>query len=461
MIARLSTAGIATCLLSLAVGHAQPSPELPYQTVAKELTAAGLRSCGAYKLLGELSGGIGPRLSGSPNAARAVEWGKQTMERLGFDDVHLEPVLVPHWVRGDVENAAILPTNGGEIPIAMCALGGSIGTPAEGVVAEVVEVKSFGELHSLGDKVRGKMVFFNRPMDPTKFTTFEAYGGAVDQRGDGSMESARMGGVAALVRSMTTRLDNVPHTGAMYYVDSIPKVPGAAISTVAANVLDSLLSVDPHLKVRLRLSCATLPDVESANVVGELRGSEKPGDVIVIGGHLDSWDKGRGAHDDGTGIVQSLEALRLLKGAGLMPKRTIRAVLFMNEENGSRGGKGYAAKDRPGEHPMLAIESDAGGFSPRGFGLSADSVTFGHVARWSYLLDPIGAGKITKGGDGTDISPLGRKGVPTMGLFVDSQRYFDYHHSDSDTIDKVNEREVELGAISMAIISYVLAQEGM
>jgi len=459
MMSRLLPVGFAACIFFTPPAHAQTSPELPYQSAAHDIIVSGLQSCEAYKLLGELSGGIGPRLSGSENAAKAVAWGKETMERLGFDDVHLEPVLVPHWVRGDKEEAFVLSSGGDQVPIAMCALGGSVGTTAEGITAEVLEVKSFDELHALGSKVKGKMVFFNRPMDATKINTFEAYGGAVDQRGDGSVEAARLGGVAALVRSMTTRLDNVPHTGAMHYVDSIPKVPGVAISTIAANLLDSLLSVDPHLKVHLRLSCVTLPDAESANVVGELRGSEKPEDVIVIGGHLDSWDKGRGAHDDGTGVVQCLEALRLLNQAGLKPKRTIRAVLFMNEENGLRGGKAYAAKDRPGEHPLVAIETDAGGFSPRGFGLSADSVTFGRVARWSYLLGPIGAGQITKGGDGADISPLGNKGVPTMGLSVDSQRYFDYHHSDSDTIDKVNEREVELGAIS--ILTYVLAQEGM
>jgi len=432
----------------------------PYQTEAKNITSAGLRSCMAYKILEELSVGIGPRLSGSPNAAKAIEWGKKKMEELGFDNVHLEPVMVPHWVRGSVEEATVIPSSGKEIPVAMCALGGSIATPENGITAEVIEVKSFDELHALGEKAKGKIVFFNRPMDPTKINTFEAYGGAVDQRFSGAAEAAKVGGVAAVVRSMSTRLDNVPHTGMMGYVDSIPKVPTGALSTLASNMLDSLLAVDPHCKIRIKLSCETLPDVESANVVGELKGTEKPEEIIVVGGHIDSWDKGRGAHDDGAGVAQSIETLRLLKELGLKPKRTIRAVLFINEENGDRGGIAYGKKDRPGEHHIAAIETDAGGFTPKGIGVSADSIAFGNIARWSYLFEPLG-GKITKGGGGTDISELGKQKVITMGLNVDSQRYFDYHHSDSDTIDKVNERELELGAISLAIITYVLAQEGI
>ena len=209
----------------------------------------------AYKILEELTVGIGPRLSGSPNAAKAVEWGKKKMEELGFDNVHLEPVMVPHWVRGSVEEATLISSSGKEIPVAMCALGGSIATPENGVTAEVVEVKSFDELHALGEKAKGKIVFFNRPMDPTKYNTFAAYGGAVDQRFSGAAEAAKVGGVAAVVRSMSTRLDNVPHTGAMGYNDSIPKVPTAALSTLASNMLDSLLSVDPHCKIRIKLSC--------------------------------------------------------------------------------------------------------------------------------------------------------------------------------------------------------------
>jgi hypothetical protein len=260
---------------------------------------------------------------------------------------------------------------------------------------------------------------------------------------------------------MTSRLDDVPHTGVMGYADSIQKVPAVAISTVGANRLSDLLNTDKGLKVYIRTSCEALPDVESANVVGEIRGTEMPNEVIVVGGHLDSWDKGQGAHDDGSGVVQSIEALRLLKQLGLRPKRTIRAVAFMNEENGGRGGEAYAAKDRPGEVHIAAIESDMGGFMPRGFAVGTDSIRFQKVARWARLFSFIWADRIVPGGAGSDISWLAPKGIPQISLLPETQRYFDYHHSDYDTIDKVNERELELGAACLAILTYVLAQEGV
>ncbi|MBI1807360.1 MAG: M20/M25/M40 family metallo-hydrolase [Ignavibacteria bacterium] len=461
----IATYGVIFCLLLVPIQlfgqRTDTTQSRPYETVAAQIVSDGLSSGKAFKLLQELTGKIGARLSGSPQASRAVEWGKKTMEELGFQNVHLESFMVPHWVRGTVESATIIRSSSERIAVNVCALGGSIGTPEAGITAEVVEVKSFDELHALGDKAKGKIIFFNRPLDKTKFNTFEAYGGAVDQRGQGAVEAAKVGGVAALVRSMTTRLDDVPHTGAMRYNDSIPKVPAAAISTIGANVLDSILSHAKRVELNLKLGCQSLPDVESANVVGELTGTEKPNEVIVIGGHLDSWDKGQGAHDDGAGSVQSLETLRLLKDLGLKPKRTIRAVLFMNEENGLRGGKAYAEKERPGERHIAAIETDAGGFSPRGFGVQADSLAIPKVAQWSYLFRRIDADRIERGGGGADISELGKKGVPAIGLRVDGQKYFDYHHSDNDTIDKVNERELELGATALAILSYVLAQEGI
>lgn len=432
----------------------------PYEKESNSILATGLKSKKAFKLLEELCIKVGHRLVGSPQAAKAVEWGKRTMEDLGFQNVHLEPVTVPRWVRG-TEDGTIVLTSGENIPLKICALGGSIGTTVDGITAEVIQVKSFDELSSLGEAVKGKIVFFNRPMDPTKFNTFQAYGGAADQRSSGAVEAARFGGIGALVRSLTMRVDDVPHTGAMHYVDTIPKIPAAAVSIIGANLLDSLLAIDKNLKVRLKLECQTLPDVESANVIGEITGSEKPDEIIVVGGHLDSWDKGHGAHDDGAGCVQAIEALRILKELNLKPKRTIRAVLFMNEEFGLSGGIAYANKERPGEKHIAAIEADMGGFSPRGFGVSADSVIFNKISGFSYLLDQIDAGQITKGGGGADISELGRKGVVTIGLRVDNQRYFDYHHSDNDIIDAVNDRELELGAIALAILSYVIAQEGI
>lgn len=446
-------------LFSTAALFAQSSLPL-YLEAASQITKKGLTDPQAYPMLTELTG-IGSRLSGSPQAARAVEWGKNIMLKYGFDSVHLEPVMVPHWTRGKNERAVMI-VGGKKIPLAVCALGGSVATPKKGITAKVVEVQSLDEVKALGKNAEGKIVFYNRPMDPSKVMTFEAYGGAVDQRGQGAIEAAKAGAVAALVRSMTLALDNEPHTGAMRYVDSIPKIPSAALSTLGANWLSALLKSGKKVRVQLVLNCETLPDVESANVVGEIVGSEKPNEVVVIGGHIDSWDKGQGAHDDGAGSVQSIEALRLLKELGLKPKRTIRCVLFMNEENGLRGGKAYAVtKHSPDEKHIAAIESDAGGFAPLGFGVSADSAAFEKFRSLSGVLEIIGADRIRRGGGGADISPFAGTGVPLLGLIVENQRYFDYHHSNKDTIDKVNPRELELGAIALAIFSYAIAQEGI
>jgi len=441
--------------------YPQPAPASPYADAASALMAKGLTELRAFSMLSELTGTIGNRLSGSPQAARAVEWGKKTMQQCMFDSVHLQPVMVPHWVRGSEERASIIDA-GKETPLAICALGGSVGTPKEGISAGIIEVHSLEEAKNLGEKAKGKIVFYNRPMDPTKFSTMAAYGGAVDQRGQGAIEGAKVGASAVLVRSMSLAIDDVPHTGAMYYVDGVPKIPAAAVSTAGANMLSELLRSGKDVRVSMTLSCETLPDVESANVIGEIRGTEKPGEVIVVGGHLDSWDKGQGAHDDGAGAVQSMEALRLLKELGLKPKRTIRCVLFMNEENGLRGGKAYAAAKRPaGERDIAAIETDAGGFAPLGFGISTDSVKFEKLKKLSPALAEIGADRILKGGGGADISPLAEFGVPMIGLEPETQRYFDYHHSDKDTIDKVNPRELELGAVAIAIFAYEIAEEGL
>ncbi len=434
-----------------------------YVDVAETIYDRALTDLSAYEMLRELTQQIGPRLSGSPAAAAAVEWGRQMMEKLGFDRVWLQPVQVPRWVRGSVEEAEVIgsPTVG-DAPLTVCALGGSVGTPELGVVGEVVEVRRFEELKQLGKRLEGKIVFYNRPMDPKRRQTFSAYGGAVEQRTRGAAEAAKYGAVAVLVRSMTTRLDDVPHTGGMHYAEGMPKIPAAAVSTVDAEFLSRLIKKDGTVRVRLRLSCQTLPDVPSANVIGEIRGSERPEEMIVLGGHLDSWDKGQGAHDDGAGCVQAMEALRLLKVLGLRPKRTLRAVLFMNEENGLRGGREYArvAREKGWKH-VAAIESDRGGFAPRGFTVDAPPETVERIARWAPLFRSIQADGIRPGGGGADISPLKRMQVPTIGLYVESQRYFDYHHSDNDTFDKVNERELELGAAAMSVLAYVIAQEGL
>jgi hypothetical protein len=441
---------------------AQANHNQPYLEIARQITRAALAEGRAYHLLAELTS-HGPRLSGSPQAAAAVEWSRQTMMQLGFDNVRLQEAMVPHWVRGPIEEAAIInSTTMGTVPLTVCALGGSIATPEMGLVAEVIEVKSFDELKALGTKAAGKIIFFNRPMDAGKINTFEAYGGAVNQRGSGAIEAAKAGGVAALVRSMTTRLDDVPHTGGMGYQDGVLKVPAAAISTMDANLLSQIIAQEKSVRVRLKLTCQTLPDAPSANVLGEITGIEKPEEIIVVGGHLDSWDKGTGAHDDGAGCVQSIEVLRLLKALNLKPKRTIRAVMFMNEENGLRGGIEYArrANESNAQH-LAAIESDRGGFAPRGFSVEANDSKFSRLASWADLFKELGADNIFRGGSGADISPLVRQGVPGIGFVPESQRYFDFHHSDNDVIAGVNERELNLGAAAMAILCYVIAQEGL
>jgi carboxypeptidase Q len=454
---------LALCLLAVVVSPtlSQPESQHLYDSLAVNLFKRSLAAGKAYETLHELTSTIGHRLSGSPQAARAVDWAEAKMKEFGFENVHREPCMVPHWVRGAPEQAAIILPGGTRIPIKILALGGSIGTPKKGITASVIEVHSLAEAAALGNRAKGKIIFYNRPFDRTKFDTFEGYGGAVDQRVGGAVAAASVGGVLSLVRSITPRLDDVPHAGGMWYNDSIPKVPGVAVSTVGAEKLSELLKKDPNLKVFVKTSCETLPDVPSCNVVGELRGTKRPGEVIVMGGHLDSWDVGQGAHDDGSGVVQSMEALRLLMDLGLRPERTVRVVAFMNEENGARGGRAYAAKERPGETPIAAIESDRGGFMPRGFTTDADSVHLEKLKQWESLFSPIMADRIMEGEGGTDISFLAKKGAIQIGLYPEPARYFSYHHTQEDTFDKVDERELELGAACMAILSYVIAQEGI
>lgn len=428
----------------------------------------GLRENGAYKMLTELCTKAPHRLSGSEGAARAIELTKQMMIDRGFANVHLEAIMVPHWVRGE-EEAYIVADRSVKMKqtmqvqrLAICALGGSIGTPEKGIEADVVEVKNFDQLRTLGEKASGKIVFFNRPFDPTKLNTFEAYGGAVDQRSRGAMEAAKVGAIGVLVRSMTHSSDDVPHTGAMHYADTVKKIPAAAIGIVSANRLSDLLAKGNKVRVLMRLTCKTLPDVQSANVVGEITGTEQPKEIIVVGGHLDAWDKGQGAHDDGAGCVQAIEVVHLLKKLGVKPKRTIRAVMFINEENGNRGGKGYPlAAERNGENHIAAIESDRGGFAPRALSVQGDSMLLKKVQRWQSIFKPLKVDDIIAGGSGVDVSPTVEKGAAGFGLIVEDQRYFDYHHSDNDTIDKVNPRELQLGAIVEAMLCWLISEEGL
>lgn len=430
--------------------------------VIKKIFDAVLSKGEAYKTLTYLTKSIGPRLSGSDGAAKAVQYTKKTMEGYQFDKVFLQDVMVPHWVRGKKEEAYI-ESGKQKIKVPIVALGGSVATPIAGIKAEIIEVKSFEELKALGtEKVKGKIVLFNRPMDATKTNTFAAYAGANNQRGGGASEAAKYGAVGAIVRSLTTLQDDNPHTGGMRYATGVPMIPTAAISTNGANLLSKMLQENPKTQFYFKQNCETLPDAPSHNVVGEIKGSEKPDEIIVVGGHLDSWDLAEGAQDDGAGCVQSIEVLRVLKALGIKPKRTIRAVMFMNEENGLRGGTKYAdlAKQNNEKH-IAAIESDNGGFTPRGFGMVGTDAQIAKITVYKKLLAEYGLNEIGRGSGGADIGPLGQQGTLLIGFKPDSQRYFDFHHAQTDKLEAVNERELNLGAASMAALIYLIDKYGL
>lgn len=418
----------------------------------------------AYDWLNYLSNRIGGRLSGSIEAEQAVEYTKAKLDELGLDQVWLQPVMVPKWVRGTPEFAYYETDPGATTNIPITALGGSVATPPKGLKAKVIEVQGIEQLDELGAaKIAGKIVFFNRPMDATLINTFEAYSGCVDQRGSGAMEAAKFGAVGVIVRSMNLRLDDFPHTGAMNYGDTPEnqKIPTAAISTNGAELLSTSLKLNPDIQFYFKQNCKQFDDVQSFNVIGEIKGSTHPEEIIVVGGHLDSWDLGDGSHDDGAGCVQSMEVLRIFKDIGYKPKRTIRVVLFMNEENGLRGGKKYAeVAQKNNENHVFALESDAGGFTPRGFSFDCSEGNFERVSGWKNLFEPYNVHMFVKGGSGADIGPLKNGKVVLAGLRPDSQRYFDHHHSDNDTFEHINKRELELGAATMASLVYLFDNYG-
>lgn len=435
-------------------------------TMIKQLFNTSLNDGQSYQWLDYLSNNIGSRLSGSLGAELAVDYTKEQMIDLDLDNVWLQPVMVPKWTRGAKEYAYIETAPGVTSIANICALGGSVPTPYGGLKAKVVEVKSFEELKELGrEKIQGNIVFYNRPMQDDLIQTMRAYGGAVGQRYSGASEAAKYGAVGVIVRSMSLSQDDFPHTGAMSYGDT-PKdlrVPACAISTNGANYLSATLKLQPNLLFYFNQNCKSHPDVQSYNVIGEIRGSESPNNFIVVGGHLDSWDLGDGSHDDGAGCVQSLEVLRLLKKVGYQPKHTIRAVMFMNEENGLRGGNKYAEEaKRKEEFHVFALESDAGGFTPRGFSFDTNEDNFQQIKNWENLFSPYLVNRFVRGGSGADIGPLKNQGIISVlaGLSPDSQRYFDYHHAANDTFDKVNKRELELGAAAMTGIIYLMDKYG-
>ncbi len=429
--------------------------------VADQFVRSALTDRKGYHLLKELTD-MGSRLSGSENSVKAIMWAKKKMEEDGFDKVWLQPVMVPHWVRGKVEQAEIVKSKlfkNRKLNIA--TLGGSIGTGKSGISAEVLEVKNFDELKALRDKAKGKIIFMSRPLDPGIIQTFRGYGQAVDQRVFGAMQAAKLGAVGVMIRSITTKYDNVPHTGVMIYNDTIPKIPAVALGYQDADFISNALKKDPHLEVNIKLDCKTLPDAQSYNLIGELTGSEFPDQVIVVGGHSDSWDKGVGANDDGTGIMQSMEVVDLFKRLDIKPKRTIRCVFFINEENGSRGGEKYGeyAKDSPEKH-IAAIEADAGSGSPRGFSIDADSLTIAKMQSWLPVLRRSDIDWVEKGGSGADVGEI-KNAKARIGYIPDPQRYFDYHHSDNDQFAIIHPREFELGSAAMATLVYMIDQYGL
>ena len=428
----------------------------------KSIYDYSLTNSSCYENLRSLCKDVGHRLSGSKSAQKAVEWAEYTMKTTNLDSVYLQPVMVPHWERGDYERV-YWKNNQGKIVNANCtALGGSIGT--DGVLtAEVIEVNSWNQLEKLGNEnINGKIVFYNRPMNPTYISTFMAYGSCVDQRHQGASRAVEYGAVGVIVRSMTLKLDKNPHTGSMGYKNAKNKIPAAAISTVDAHELSVAIRNNNVKSLSIELSCRQLKDTLSYNVIGEIKGSEFPEEIILVGGHLDSWDIGEGAHDDGAGVVQSLQVLEAFKKLNITPKRTIRCVMYMNEENGNRGGKHYAnVVKNSGEYHLFALESDRGGFSPRGYSIDGTDMQLKYLQKFESLLTPYQLHIFKKGYGGVDIGPLKNGEICLVGLVPDSQRYFDFHHAPTDVFENVNKRELELGASAITSIVYLVDKYGL
>ena len=412
----------------------------------------------AYEDLRSLCKDVGARLSGSSEAEMAVEWGKIKLQSYNFDKVYLQEIQVPHWERGTKESAWVKTKAGKLISLKILALGGSIGSNGT-MRGELVVFHSLDELKKAKEsEVKGKIVLLNQPFDAKMVNTFKAYGACYPIRGDGAIEASKLGAIAVIIRSLGSSQDLHPHTGTMHYDDNVAKIPAAALATEHADLLDALAQKE-RIEFIFELDCRSLPDVKSHNVIGEIIGSEFPNEIITFGGHLDSWDAGEGAHDDGAGIVHSIEALRILKSLNYKPKHTLRVVLFMNEENGNKGGLTYAtwSKDR-GEKQIAAIESDRGGFAPRGFSCDGNESQVSFLQSFKQIFEPYELYVFEKGYGGVDIGPLKNsfEGIPLFGFVPDSQRYFDFHHTENDVFESVNKRELELGCAGVSSMVYLL-----
>jgi Zn-dependent M28 family amino/carboxypeptidase len=427
-----------------------------YRDAAGRIIDAAMADDGAWQKLEHLTDSIGPRLSGSDNLERAVEWAEQAMLDDGHANVRTELVMVPHWERGAESGAIVAPA---EHELSVLGLGGTVATPRRGITAEVVVVDSFEALAALpDDAVKGKIVLFNKPMPNFDPDHGAGYDVTVPYRSRGPVEAAKRGAVAAMVRSVTANSLRTPHTGATNYDDKVKKIPAVAVTTEDADLMARLAAKGETVKVKLVTSGKWKRDAKSANVIAELPGRDAPEEIVVIGAHIDSWDVGQGAHDDGTGCAIMMQALTVLKELGLQPRRTIRVVLFTNEENGLKGAIQYATdhKDEIANH-VAAIESDSGGFKPRGFEVQAGPGALAHMKDIGTLLDPIGASRAVEGFGGADLIPLSMSGVPALGLWVDGSTYFDIHHTAADTLDKVDPEHLKMNVATVAVVAYVLA----
>ncbi|MGZ5246405.1 MAG: M28 family peptidase [Flavitalea sp.] len=447
---------LAACFFSLSL-MGQSDDSITIKKISDEIFLNGK----AYENLRVLTKTIGGRIAGSPQMYQSEAWGEKALKDAGADKVWLQECKVPHWTRGAKETATLV-AGSKKMNLDVLALGNSVGTEGKTIKAPVLLINSFDELEQKKDQVKGKIVFYNYQFNSTFVRTFQAYGDASKYRGEGPSRAAKYGALAVIVRSMSHATDNNPHTGSTRYADSLPKIPAMAVGLRDADAMASILEKGTAV-VSMKSNAKMLADTIGHNVIGEIRGSEFPDEYITIGGHLDSWDAGEGAHDDGAGCVHSIEVLRTLKAIGYKPRRSIRIVLFANEENGLRGGNAYAAiaKENNEKH-YFALESDAGGFTPRGFGFSGSDAQLEKIRSWVPLLHPYGASEIAKGGGGADIGPLNRTfGTPVAGLIPDSQRYFDIHHARSDVFEAVNKRELELGAITMTALIYLVDKYGL
>jgi len=416
----------------------------------------------AYHNLEYLTKNFPGRLIGSPNSIAGLKFFKDYFMRLGVDTVYLQEFKSHSWAC-DSSSVTMLKENGSEFPLRTDALGTSLSTPKTGIIAEVIEVQGLEELEKLGtEKISGKIVFFNRPMKDTFINTFEAYGDAVDQRAHGPAEAAKYGAAGAIVRSMTTSLDDFPHTGSSRFKENDVRIPALAISTMAANRLSQELKENPKTKVRIFVAARDLPEITTYNLVAEIRGKVKPEEAIIIGGHIDSWFNTAGAHDDGAGCVMTSDVIRIFKEMKIPNKRTIREVIFMDEEMFQSGGKAYADFiAQSGTKPYVALESDEGAFTPESFTVDASDSIVRNVQNFQKLLEPYGIRYIKKGGGGVDIYPLKKSGIPLISYVTDPQRYFDMHHSANDTFDKINYRELNMGIGCITTLVYLIDKYGV